>query len=375
MTTRPAPVGRVAQWTLALGALLAAVSGTSVHAAVRCNELSAGICLEARSSGVTSAYVAWDDGTFTDLSAAGNFTIHSNGPYESGSKVALFSDYGLQSILNAGLHLGTGPALQVDYSLVKGAGFGTASTSRSYYAGQASGSYLIGSGSLGPALTLNSQSTADFGVNRSSAGIAGTVIGDYTANDGNLIRSGQTGTVHTRVLASAQSYWLDQMTFAADGQFGGVDWTAGAPVSFSVALTGSLDTYGSVIYALHVADEGGQLQSAILQTIDGRTDAGSLSRTLTGTITALPGHTYTLGGDLIVYAESGSVGGVMNAQEVFSDTARVTSIGLPAGLQVTFGSDSPNLAGVVQTVPEPSIWASFAVGLGVAGGAIRRRRR
>ena len=341
---------------------------TLASASVRCNELGLSVCLESRVSEVTSAHITWDDGTSTDLSAPnGTFTTYGSASLEDGYKTSLYSGSGLNSALIA--YGGLGPAFQAAYEVREGPGTVAAQAGGfAYTPGQASSSFINGNTAPDPALSFVGNASSQFGVNKASASITGTVIGSYTADSSNKINPGHTGTATTRTLASGQSYWNDQVSFA-----GG---SGSSTVNFSVMLDGSLDSYGFMWYQMYATDSSGHTQSVINEVVNGTSFSGSYSKSLTGSLSITPGMTYNLSGDLIVYAQTNGSGGTVTASENFSDTARVTSIGVPLGMTASFGSNSANLTGVVVAmapVPESETWAMLMAGLGLIGWRARRR--
>jgi hypothetical protein len=216
-------------------------------------------------------------------------------------------------------------------------------------------------------LSLGSNARAEIGISRASVTETGTVVANYALGASNLIRPGQTGTVQTRTLSSAQSYWTDGMTFTG---------ATAAPVSFTVSLTGILDSFGSGYYSLYAVNASGETQTILSDFFSGASTPGNYAKTLTGSFLPVLGSTYLLNADFVLYAQTNGTGGTVAASEDFTNTAKVTAIGMPQGLSVSFQSNSPNLTGVIvpiAAVPEPSQAALLAAGL-LALGGLRKRR-
>jgi len=264
--------------------LLAAMHPVTALAGVRCNELGLSVCVEARTSGYTYGSIAWDDGALTALQPPdGSFTTTGSAPWEYGTKTSLYAGYGLNSTLLAP-YGGLGPALQVDYAVNKGAG-SVAPVNGSYVPGQLSNPFIHGqTGVLGPSLTLTGSSVAEIGINRASAGLSGTVLGNFAVDAANVIRPGHTGTAHDHVLASGQSYWMETATFLPASAVG-----VTTPVDFSVNLDGSLDAWGSGWYSLYATDHLGHVTTILSDTFFGSATPGLYSKTLEGTLTAAAG--------------------------------------------------------------------------------------
>jgi hypothetical protein len=356
-------------------AVAAALHPGAAQAGVRCNELALGSCLEARTSGLTQATIQWDDGTTTSLGPPGNtpFSTAHYGTAEYGSTTWLYSNAGLQSqLVTSPDYGGLGPAFQADYVVQTGQRAGAMAANWGYYTpGQASSAFLHGqTGALDPSLHIDGYGEADYGVNKASVSLTGQVIGSYTLDASNALNPGHTGTVQTQALGSGQAYWNDQVSFAAAA---GVPAGSARSVSFSAQIDGSADAFGSYIFGLTLVDHAGHSQSVLSASAMAGSLSGTLQRQLSGTALVMPGETYTLYGDLIVYASTSGQGGAIAANEDFSHTARITGIALPQGLSASFASGSAKLGGVVTAVPEPAPAALLAAGLGVIGWLVRRR--
>lgn len=357
--------------------LAAALPHGEAEAGVRCNELAVFSCLEARTSALTSATIQWDDGSTTYVGPPGTtpFSSVRYGTAEYGSTTWLYNDAGLQSRLSGWPDYGgLGPAFQADYMVQTGRQPGaTAASQASYTPGQASSAFLHGqTGTLDPSLQFSGYGEADYGVNKASVSMTGQVIGSYALDAANALNPGHTGNVQTRVLGSGQSFWTDHVSFAADA---GMPAGTSRSVSFSAQIDGSADAFGFFLYDVYLTDADGHRQDVLLASATGSSLSGGVNRQLSGTALVTPGQTYTLSGDLIVYASTTGQGGSVAANEVFSHTARITGIALPEGLSASFASGSDNLGSVVTVVPEPAPGALLAAGLVVVGWLARRRTR
>ena len=358
----------------AAGCLVAALHAGVAEAGVRCNALAVSSCLEARTSGLTQATIQWDDGTTTSVGPPLNtpFSMVHYGTAEYGTTTWLYNNAGLQSqLVGWPDYGGLGPAFQADYMVETGKQVGaTAANWGNYTPGQVSSAFLHGqTGTLDPSLHINGYGEADYGVNKASVSMTGQVIGSYTLDTSNALNPGHTGTVKTEAFGSGQAFWNDQVSFNANA---GVPAGAARSVTFSAQIDGSADPFGEYIFGLALVDHAGHSQSVLSAVATAGSLAGSLQRQLSGTALVMPGETYTLYGDLIVYATS-SQGGAIAASEDFSHTARITGIALPQGLSASFASGSATLSGVVTTVPEPTPTTLLAAGLGVIGWLVRRR--
>ena len=356
-------------------ALAAVLPPGEAEAGVRCNALALASCLEARTSGLTQASIQWDDGSTTSLDSPTSTpfsTVHV-GTAEYGSATWLYNDAGLHSqLVGWPDYGGLGPAFQANYTVETGQKNGvTAANWGNYTPGQASSAFLHGQiGTLDPSLHINGYGEADYGVNKASVSMTGQVIGSYTLDAANALNPGHTGTVQTQAFGSGQAYWNDRVTFNANA---GVPAGAARSVTFSAQIDGSADNFGEYIFGLALVDQAGNRQSVLSSVAAAGSLSGKLQRQLSGTALVMPGETYTLYGDLIVYATTSGQGGGIAANEDFSHTARITGIVLPQGLSVSFASGSASLSGVVTTVPEPTPAALLAAGLGVIVWLARRR--
>lgn len=177
----------------------------------------------------------------------------------------------------------------------------------------------------------------------SQPGNGQTFAASYNAANAAAAGVTETGTANAQVFSASVPGIASDTGMAANTKFlsilGGASYSVNftAPVQFFSFVVGSLDTYNEVKLTL--------TDNSVIDLVGAQIVNQPVTFTSTGNSSVAGRVSYDFGGGA----------GLKSA--VFSST-----------------NDSLEIDGLAAAVPEASVWAMMMVGLGVAGGALRRRR-